>query len=264
LQKKNLNEDKLMEGWAGKILDVNLSDGTIKSYPLDMELAHQFIGGRGLGARLLWDLVGPQVDPLSPENVLIFCAGPLTASGAQTSNRFSVSTKSPLTGTVLDANSGGWWGMQFKRTGYDVLVVRGKAPKPVMIEIIPGSITIQDAAHLWGKTVFETTKALGQNNNRRNVLCIGPAGEHQVRIASIMNDGARSLARGGPGAVMGSKNLKAIVVEGDQKMNVVNQDLFKFVMYETGKRIKASPLTSQALPEFGTAIMINVVNEIGA
>ncbi len=253
-----------MEGWAGKILDVNLSDGTVKSYPLDMDLAHQFIGGRGLGARLLWDLVGPQVDPLSPENVLIFCAGPLTASGAQTSNRFSVSTKSPLTGTVLDANSGGWWGMQFKRTGYDVLIVRGKALKPVMIEIIPGGITIQDASHLWGKTVFETTKALGQNNNRRNVLCIGPAGENQVRIASIMNDGARALARGGAGAVMGSKNLKAIVVEGDQKMNVVNQDLFKFVMYETGKRIKASPLTSQALPEFGTAIMVNVVNEIGA
>ena len=110
-----------MEGWAGKILDVNLSDKSIKSYPLDMDMAHQYIGGRGLGARLLWDLVGPEVEPLSPENVLIFATGPLTASGAQTSNRFTVSTKSPLTGTVLDANSGGWWGMQFKRTGYDVL-----------------------------------------------------------------------------------------------------------------------------------------------
>jgi len=253
-----------MEGWAGKVLDVNLSDGSITSYPLDMELAHQFIGGRGLGARMLWDLVGPEVEPLSPENVLIFATGPLTASGAQTSNRFTVSTKSPLTGTVLDANSGGWWGMQFKRTGYDVLIVRGKSAAPVMLEIKPGSITLKDAANLWGKTVSETTEALGQNNNRRNVLCIGPAGENQVRLASIMNDGERALARGGPGAVMGSKNLKAIVVEGDQKMTVVDQELFKFVMYEMTKRIKASPLTSQALPEFGTVIMVNVVNEIGA
>ena len=253
-----------MEGWAGKILDINLSDGSIRSYPLDMNLAHQFIGGRGLGARLLWDEVGPGVEPLSPENVLIFATGPLTASGAQTSNRFTVSTKSPLTGTVLDANSGGWWGMQFKRTGYDVLIVRGKSPAPVMIEIKPGSVALKDASHLWGKTVTETTSTLGQNNNRKNVLCIGPAGENLVRIAGIMNDGARSLARGGPGAVMGSKNLKAIVVEGDQKMTVVDQELFKFVMYEMTKRIKASPLTSQALPEFGTVIMVNVVNEIGA
>ncbi len=253
-----------MEGWAGKILDVNLSDKSIKSYPLDMDMAHQYIGGRGLGARLLWDLVGSEVEPLSPENVLIFATGPLTASGAQTSNRFTVSTKSPLTGTVLDANSGGWWGMQFKRTGYDVLIVRGKSATPVMLEIKPGSITLQDASNLWGKTVTETTAALGQNNNRRNVLCIGPAGENLVRIASIMNDGARALARGGPGAVMGSKNLKAIVVEGDQKMTVVDQELFKFVMYEMTKRIKASPLTSQALPEFGTVIMVNVLNEIGA
>jgi aldehyde:ferredoxin oxidoreductase len=253
-----------MEGWAGKILDVNLSDRTIKSYPLDMDMAHQFIGGRGLGARLLWDLVGPEVEPLSPENVLIFATGPLTASGAQTSNRFTVSTKSPLTGTILDANSGGWWGMQFKRTGYDVLIVRGKSPTPVTLAIKPGSITLQDASALWGKTVTETTAALGQNNNRKNVLCIGPAGENLVRIASIMNDGARALARGGAGAVMGSKNLKAIVVEGDQKMTVVDQELFKFVMYEMTKRIKASPLTSQALPEFGTVIMVNVLNEIGA
>jgi aldehyde:ferredoxin oxidoreductase len=133
-----------------------------------------------------------------------------------------------------------------------------------MLEIKPGSITLQDAVNLWGKTVTETTADLGQNNNHRNVLCIGPAGENLVRIASIMNDGARALARGGAGAVMGSKNLKAIVVEGDQKMNVVDQDLFKFVMYEMTKRIKASPLTSQALPEFGTVIMVNVVNEIGA
>lgn len=253
-----------MEGWAGKILDIDLSSGAIRTLPLDMEMARAFLGGRGLGARLLWDLVGPEVEPLSAENVLIFAAGPLTASGAQTSNRFSVSTKSPLTGTILDANSGGWWGMQFKRSGYDALVVRGAAASPALIEITPAGVHINDASHLWGKGVFETTSLLGQNNQKRNVLCIGPAGENRSRMAAIMNDGTRSLARGGPGAVMGSKNLKAIVVEGDQKNQPVDRDLFRFMLYETGKLIKASPITSQAFPEFGTAAVMNVVNEIGA
>ena len=253
-----------MQGWAGKILDINLTDGSIETLPLDSEMARLFLGGRGLGARLLWDLVGPEVQPLSPENVLIFTTGPITATAAQTSNRFNVSTKSPLTDTILHANSGGWWGMQFKRAGYDALIVRGKAEKPVMIEIVSDVVEIKDAGHLWGKTVFETTETLGQNRNKRNVLCIGPAGENQVRIAAIMNDKERALARGGAGAVMGSKNLKAIVVEGKEKNKPADRDQFKFMLYETGKLLKASPLTSQALPEFGTAVVMNVVNEIGA
>jgi aldehyde:ferredoxin oxidoreductase len=257
-------ENNFMHGWAGRILDINLSTGAIHTLPLDMEMARLFLGGRGLGARLLWDLVGPEVEPLSAQNVLIFATGPLTASGAQTSNRFSVTTKSPLTGTILDANSGGWWGRQFKRTGYDVLIVQGKATQPVQIFIGPDGARIEDASHLWGKTVFETTAALGQDNNRRNVLCIGPAGENLVRIAAILNDGTRSLARGGPGAVMGSKNLKAITVVGGEKNEPEDRDLFRFMLYETGKLIKASPLTSQALPEFGTACVMNVVNVIGA
>jgi aldehyde:ferredoxin oxidoreductase len=253
-----------MQGWAGKILDINLSDNSIETVPLDMEMARLFLGGRGLGARLLWDLVGPEVEPLSPENVLIFTTGPITASSSQTSNRFNVSTKSPLTNTILHSNSGGWWGMQFKRTGYDALIVRGKAETPVMIEITGDGVQIKDAQHLWGKSVFETTEALGQDRNKRNVMCIGPAGENLVRIAAIMNDKERALARGGGGAVMGSKNLKAIVVEGSEKNRPGDQDQFKFMLYETRKLLKASPLTSQALPEFGTAVVMNVVNEIGA
>jgi len=253
-----------MRGWAGNILDINLTDGAIDVLPLDHEMARLFLGGRGLGARLLWDLVGPEVEPLSPENVLIFTTGPITASASQTSNRFNVSTKSPLTDTILHANSGGWWGMQFKRTGYDALIVRGRAEKPTLIEITAEGVSLQDATHLWGKTVFETTEALGQDRNKRNVLCIGPAGENLVRIAAIMNDKERSLARGGAGAVMGSKNLKAIVVEGTQKNQPADKEQFKFMLYETGKLLKASPLTSQALPEFGTAVVMNVVNEIGA
>ncbi len=253
-----------MGGWMGKILDIDLTSGTLKTTPLDMEMARLFLGGRGLGARLLWDEVGPDVEPLSPQNVLIFAGGPLTGTGYQTSNRFSVSTKSPLTGTILDANSGGYWGMQFKRTGYDAMIVRGRADKPVYIEITPSGVQIKDAAHLWGKRVMETTSLLGQNNNKRNVLCIGPAGENLSAIAAIMNDGQRSLARGGPGAVMGSKNLKAIVVEGKQRPEIIDQELFKYMLYESRKLLKASPLTSQALPEFGTVVMMNIVNAIGA
>ena len=253
-----------MTGWNEKILDIDLSDGTIKTYPLDMEMARLFIGGRGLGARLLWDLVGPEVEPLSPENVLIFTNGPLTGTAYQTSNRFSVSTKSPLTGTILDANSGGFWGMQFKRTGYAVLIVRGKAEKPVYIEIKDEQVSIHDATELWGLRVSPVTKKLGQDKNRRNVLCIGPAGENLSRIAAIMNDGQRALARGGPGAVMGSKNLKAIVVEGSGKTGIADQEQYKFMVYETRKLLAANPLTSQALPEFGTVVMMNLVNNIGA
>jgi aldehyde:ferredoxin oxidoreductase len=253
-----------MNGWNGKILDIDLVTLSHKSYPLDMEMARQYIGGRGLGARLLWDLVGPEVDPLSPENVLIFTNGPLTGTGYQTSNRFSVTTKSPLTGTVLDANSGGFWGMQFKKTGYDALIVRGKAEKPVWIEIKNGEITFHDAGELWGMRVFAITEKLGQDNNRRNVLCIGPAGENLSRIAAIMNDRERALARGGPGAVMGSKNLKAIVVEGKDRPEMEDKERFKFLLYETRKLLAASPLTSQALPEFGTVVLMNIINNIGA
>lgn len=253
-----------MHGWAGKVLDINLSTGAITSSPLDMEIARLYLGGRGLGARMLWDEVGPGVDPLSPENVLIFTNGPLTASGYQTSNRFSVSTKSPLTGTVLDANSGGYWGMQSKKTGHDALIVRGRSEKPVWIEIKPEGVQIRDAQSLWGQRVRAVTAALGQSNHKRNVLCIGPAGENKSRIAAIMNDGERAMARGGPGAVMGSKNLKAIVVEGKQKPEIVDQEQFKFMLYETRKLLRASPLTSQALPEFGTSVMMNILNSIGA
>jgi aldehyde:ferredoxin oxidoreductase len=253
-----------MPGWSGKVLDIELNTQTYKTYPLDMVMARLFIGGRGLGARLLWDMVGPGVDPLAPENVLIFTNGPLTGTGYQTSNRFSVTTKSPLTGTILDANSGGFWGMQFKRTGYAVLIIRGRAEKPVWIEIKNDEIKFHDAGELWGMRVFALTEKLGQNNNKRNVLCIGPAGENLSRIAAIMNDRERALARGGPGAVMGSKNLKAIVVEGKDRPEIADKDQFKFLLYEARKSLAQSPLTSQALPEFGTVVLMNIMNTVGA
>jgi aldehyde:ferredoxin oxidoreductase len=253
-----------MNGWNGKILEINLTTQTSRTYPLDMEMAHPFIGGRGLGARLLWNLVGPNVDPLSPQNMLIFTNGPLTGTGYQTSNRFSVSTKSPLTGTILDANSGGFWGVQFKKTGYDVLIIKGKAERPIWIEIKQEQIRFHDASDLWGLGVFTVTAKLGQDNNKRTVMCIGPAGENLCHIAAIMNDRERALARGGTGAVMGSKNLKAIVVEGKDRPEIADKERFKFMLYETRKLLAANPVTSQALPEFGTVVLMNIMNNIGA
>jgi len=251
-----------MYGWMGKILVVNLTDRTAETAPLDEEMARLFLGGRGLGARLLWDLVGPEVDPLSPENVLIFATGPLTATGFQTSGRFSVSTKSPLTGTVLDCNSGGFWGMRLKRAGYDALIVKGQAESPLYLEVTPEGVEFKDASHLWGRTVSQTTEAL--SGKGRNVLCIGPAGENLVRFAAIMNDKTRALGRGGPGAVMGSKRLKAIVVAGEERVSVHNPELFRFIRYEATKLLKANPVTSQGLPQFGTAVLVNVLNTVGA
>jgi aldehyde:ferredoxin oxidoreductase len=204
-----------MAGWSEKVLDIDLNTQTYKVYALDMEMARLYIGGRGLGARLLWDMVGPDVDPLSPENVLIFTNGPLTGTGYQTSNRFSVTTKSPLTGTILDANSGGFWGMQFKKTGHDVMIVRGRAEKPIWIEIKNDEITFHDAGELWGMRVFALTEQLGQNNNKRNVLVHRTRGrEPEPHCRDHERPRTCALARGGPGAVMGSKSLKAIVVEG--------------------------------------------------
>ena len=251
-----------MYGWAGKILDIDLSTGTIETRALDMELARMFLGGRGLGARLLWDAVGPGIDPLSPDNVLIFAAGPLTASGSQTSNRFTVSTKSPLTGTVLDANSGGWWGMQFKRTGHDVLIVRGVAERPTLIEITPAGVVLKDASHLWGQIVFETTRALSQDNNKRNVLCVGPAGENLSRMAAIMNDGTRSLARGGPGAVMGSKRLKAIACAGNRRISLHDSEEFKRVTKRQHEFMDESILKI-GIEAFGTNMIADMVNVRG-
>jgi len=252
-----------MQGWTGKAVEVDLTSGKSRSFALDPEMLRLFIGGRGLGARILWDLVGPDVDPLSPENALIFCTGPLTATAFQTSNRFSVTCKSPLTGTVLDANSGGFWGMRLKRAGIDALIIKGRAERPSYLEIGAAGVALKDASHLWGTTVPETTQALGKAHGR-SVLCIGPAGEKLSRIAAIMNDGQRALGRGGPGAVMGSKNLKAITVEGDAKVEIADRERLRFVRYEASKQLTANPLTSQALPQFGTAAIINVINVVGA
>ena len=188
-----------MTGWNEKILDIDLTTGSIRTYPLDMTMARLFVGGRGLGARLLWDLVSPEVDPLSPDNVLIFTNGPLTGTAYQTSNRFSVSTKSPLTGTILDANSGGFWGMQFKKTGHDAMIIRGKAEKPVWIEIKNDLVTIQDAetgevlmlAYMNAESLartLETGKTWFWSRSRQKFWMKGETSGHRLAVKQIATD----------------------------------------------------------------------------
>ncbi|MEM3027089.1 MAG: aldehyde ferredoxin oxidoreductase N-terminal domain-containing protein, partial [Thermoproteota archaeon] len=212
-----------MAGWMGSIAEVDLSNSKIIFREWNEEEKLRFIGGRGIGAKIVYDNVGPEVDPLSKDNVLVFAVGPLTA----TAGRFSVSTKSPLTGTVFDANSGGFFATKFKACGIDVLIIRGAAQNPVIIYMDDKDIQVLDGEKYWGMRVFEATSMLTEKFGKEaRVACIGPAGENLVRIAGIMNDYYRSAARGGVGAVMGSKKLKAIVAKGSKTVEIADKENF--------------------------------------
>ena len=253
-----------MAGWMGRVLRVDLTSGTVKEEPFVQEVWQKFLGGRGYGAKVLWDELPAGLDPLSPENRLVFAVGPLTGTTSATSGRYSVSFKSPLTGTISDANSGGKFGVIFKKAGLDALIVQGRASKPVYLLITPQSVEIKDASDLWGKNVHETTDILLEREDPRgSVACIGPAGENLVLFSAIMNDKDRALARAGGGAVMGSKNLKAIVASGTLRVEIADRDRMKFVTYEANKWINAHPITSKGLPEFGTSMLVNLMNEAG-
>ena len=256
-----------MGGWVGKIARINLSTGKISVEDLPQKTAVDYFGGRGLGARILYDEVGPSVEPYSPDNLLIFTTGPLTGTKAPSSSRFSVTTKSPLTGTILDSNCGGKAGLRLKDAGYDALIISGKAAKPVCIIVDEKGIKIQDAGQLWGKDVNETTDILlGQAANplTASVACIGPAGENLVRFAAVINDKSKAVGRGGVGAVMGSKNLKAVVTSGESKQIAADQETLDFIVYEARKVIKQSPITSIGLPTYGTSALVRVMDMMGA
>ena len=205
-----------MAGYTGQFLRVNLSTGQIDKEELDLELAKKFIGGRGLASYLLTKEIEPEVDPLSAANKIIFATGPLTGSRAPTAGRYMVVTKSPLSGTVASSNSGGFWGAELKRAGYDLIIVEGKSDKPCYLNINDGAVEIKDAGKCWGKLVSETTDLLLEETGdpKARVLTIGPAGEKQALLANVMNDVYRAAGRSGVGAVMGSKNLKASVGRG--------------------------------------------------
>jgi aldehyde:ferredoxin oxidoreductase len=252
------------------VLRVDLSSGDAKKETLDESTLRKFLGGRGLGAKVLYEELEPHVDALSPGNKLIFAVGPLTGTISPTSGRMSVSTKSPLTSTVLDANAGGNWGPALKRAGYDAIIIEGVAEDPSILIIEDDQVRIIGGKDYWGMKVHATTESLASlDGGKFNVACIGPAGEKLALISSIMFDktgnGGRGgvAARGGPGAVMGSKKLKAVLVRGSNKIQVADRDSLKFFVAETRKKLSESPITSRALPRFGTDVLMNVINAHG-
>ncbi|MCW7999383.1 aldehyde ferredoxin oxidoreductase [Clostridium sp. cpc1] len=253
-----------MYGYNGKVLRINLTDKTYELEKLDESIAKKFIGARGLGVKTLFDEVDPKVEPLSPENKFIIAAGPLTGTAMPTSGRYMVVTKAPLTGTIGIANSGGKWGAELKNAGYDMIIVEGKADSPVYVNIFDDKVEIRDAKHLWGKVSSETTETLlDETDKKAKVLCIGPAGEKLSLMAAVMNDIDRAAGRGGVGAVMGSKNLKAIVVRGTQKVNIYDEEEAKRVSLEKIKILRQDPVAGQGLPTYGSAILVNIINENG-
>ena len=253
-----------MKGWMGKLIRVNLSDETIKVEDLNMEDANLYLGGRGLGSKYLYDEIDPKVDPLSPDNKLIFMTGPMTGTFAACAGRFNVIAKAPLTGTIGASNSGGYFGPELKFAGYDGIIFEGKSKTPVYLKIYDDKIELKNAEHLWGKDVFETTDTLLlENEEDAKVACIGVAGEKQVLFATIMNDKDRAAGRSGLGAVMGSKNLKAIVVRGTNDINVANKHEFMMASIDARNKLLEHPVTGKGggLATYGTQVLMNILNE---
>ena len=260
-----------MNGWVGKILRVDLTNGSFAVEDLDEDLAKDYIGGRGLATRMLYDEIDPAIDPLSPDNKLIFATGPLTGTGAISGSRYMVITKSPLTNCIACSNSGGYFGPELKYAGYDMIIFEGKAPEPVYLFVSDDTVEIRSAAHLWGKATHETEDIIRDEigkpwkGEQFRIASIGPAGEKLSRVACIINDKARAAGRSGVGAVMGSKNLKAIAVKGSKGVTVTDRDKYREIIRASieKNRSAAAKVTSQALPLFGTAVLVNIINESG-
>ncbi|MCX8185366.1 MAG: aldehyde ferredoxin oxidoreductase family protein [Sulfolobales archaeon] len=258
----------------GKILRVDLTRQKLTVESLPEEVLRKWIGGRGLGVYLVFKEVNPQVDPFSPENKAVVATGPLTGiAGIPSSGRWCSVTKAPLTNTIHDSHSGGKFGPELKFAGFDAIIIEGASDKPVYLWIHDGKAEIKDATHLWGKDVYDATDRIqeelapevGKSEAEKiKVALIGPAGERLVKIANIMNDKSRAAGRGGHGAVWGSKKLKAIAARGHMKPPIANEERFRKIVAKSMELIKKSPITSEALPKYGTAVLVNVINAHGA
>jgi aldehyde:ferredoxin oxidoreductase len=252
----------MLQEW--KVLKINLSSGTVEKDVLDAQYVREFIGGRGLGAALLAPFVAEGVDPLDGSVPLILSAGPLTGAGIPSGDRFSLSTISPLTRTVMDTNSGGRLGRSLRRAGIDLMIITGVSEKPVVLVIQEGEVRFETARDLWGRPVSETLACLKDLwGKTAGMSVIGPAGEHMVRYASIMTERMRAMGRGGAGAVMGSKNLKAIVAVGSGKVRVHDRERLKVVLEESNRWLRAHPVTSKALPALGTPMLVRICTRAG-
>ncbi|WP_455285006.1 aldehyde ferredoxin oxidoreductase family protein [[Eubacterium] cellulosolvens] len=257
--------DEMLHGWMGKILRIDLKRNKISSHALTKEQAELFLGGRGLGVEILFRELARGTNPLAPENKLIFATGPLTATGAPTSGRYSVITRSPLTGTIFDSNSGGHFGVQLKRSGWDAVIVEGRAERPSYLWIRDDAVEVRNADHIWGENTHATEDIVrSETEKEAKVACIGPAGERQVLISAIINDKHRAAGRGGVGAVMGSKSLKAIAVLGSREPTIANKEEFTAASRRSLEAISKNPVTKDALPNYGTGVLVNVINELGA
>ncbi|MDR2940856.1 MAG: aldehyde ferredoxin oxidoreductase family protein [Clostridiales bacterium] len=253
-----------MNGWVGTILRVDLAAKTIKKEPLNLKDARDYVGGRGLGTKYFCDEVDPKVEPLSPENKLIFMSGPLTGTGAASAGRYEVVAKAPLTGTIGAANSGGYFGPELKYAGYDGIIFENSSDSPVYLYINDDIVEIRDANNLWGKTVNEATDMLnGECGESFKVSCIGPTGENGCLFSGIINDKHRAAGRGGLGAVMGSKKLKALAVRGTGSVNVARPEKFMDAIVDARAKLKAHPVGGAGLPAYGSNVLVNIINESG-
>lgn len=253
--------------WTGKILRVDLTAGTCKPEPLNMEWAAQFIGQRGLATKYFVEEVDPKVDPLSPENKIIWATGPLTGTMASTGGRYSVITKGALTNAIACSNSGGYFGAELKMAGWDMIIFEGKSAKPVYLNITDDKAELLDASGLWGKSVWETEPAIRNlhQDAQIRVSSIGRAGETGCLYAAVVNDLHRAAGRSGVGTVMGSKNLKAISVRGTKGVgNIRDPKGFMSATVAAKKVLHDNAVTGQGLPTYGTQVLMNVINEMGA
>lgn len=252
-----------MYGWTGKFLRVDLTKSKIRVEDTDPKIAKDFIGGRGMGVKYLYDEIDPKVDALSPDNKLLMVTGPLTGTGAPAGNRYMVVTKSPLTGAIANSSAAGAFPSALKYAGYDMIIFEGKSKKPVYLWIDDDKVELRDAQHLWGKTTRETESAvIDETAPEAKVARIGPAGERQVRFACIINDLGNAAGRSGVGAVMGSKNLKAVAVKGTKGIKVADRVGFYNAMVACYKTLDYDYV--EEFHQTGTPGVLALVKEFGA
>ncbi len=249
-------------GYTRKYLKIDLTNARIIECSLDLDLAKQYIGGKGLGAKILYDNMSARISPLSPDNILLFMTGPLTGTTIQTSGRWCIVTKSPHTGLFTDSHIGGKFGYKLKLAGFDFIQIQGKAESPSYIQISDERVSIHPADMLWRKGTFETERTLKARHKESEVLSIGPAGENLVTYACASTDKTHIAGRGGIGAIMGSKNLKAVVVNGRKSIELADQKTFNALVKEFNKKVLANPAV-QYRHEIGTAMWVKMSNEGG-
>ena len=258
-----------MHGWIGRCLRVNLTKNAFQLEDIPMEYMEKYLGGRGLGVKILFDEIDPMVDPLSPDNKLIFVSGPLVGTGAVTGASCNVITKSALSGTIACAKLRGHFGAELKYSGLDMIIVEGKAEFPVIISIMDDKIVIKPALEYWGRTTSETENMFKSSLSDKwaardtYLLSIGPAGEKLVPLANIINDGFLSVGGAGIGAVMGSKNLKAIAVKGNHSVTVADGNRFVQVVTTLINKLNGAPLISQSMSSWGSAFLVGLCNQKG-